>query len=120
MGYAGGSPAANILRQTKDRLDLVIIPSKTMKNFVHQLPCFVADGLAAQSRASPIIAKSVRCSTQPPWKALHSSVGTSCAARQVVSVCRRRQLQRPDERGEALGPEQAAAGPRGRVRSESY
>src|SRR6266404_6087160 len=60
-----------------------------------------AFGPAAQTSANPIIAKSVRRSTQPPWKALHSSVGTSCAARQVVSVYRRRQLRRPDERGEA-------------------
>src|SRR5258708_37037886 len=36
-----------------------------------------AFGLAAQTSASPTIAKSVRRSTQPPWKVLHSSVGTS-------------------------------------------
>src|SRR5438105_6090003 len=75
--------------------------------------CPRAFGLAAQTSASPTIAKSVRRSTQPPWKALHSSVDTSCAARQVISVCRLRQLQRPDERGEARVPQQAAAGRRG-------
>src|SRR6185295_17370312 len=78
-----------------------------------------ANGLAAQTRANPTIARSVRRSNQPPWKTLHSSVGTSCAARQVASTGRRRPLHLPDGHGAVPQPEQAAEDPRERACWES-